>query len=115
LGSNRSPPTTLDNQPWSFELGRNKVSLRHKLRARIEYRYAAFWRIEVFRVIMVAIDGSEAADNALSLARDLALEQRSRLLVVHVEEMMGHETADRARTRRATHKKIEDQVSKPAR
>jgi nucleotide-binding universal stress UspA family protein len=42
----------------------------------------------MFKVIVVATDGSDSGDLAMSFAKDLAAEQRSRLLVVHVDELI---------------------------
>jgi nucleotide-binding universal stress UspA family protein len=42
----------------------------------------------MFRTILIATDGLEAGDAAVAYARDLALEQRSRLRVVHVDELI---------------------------
>jgi nucleotide-binding universal stress UspA family protein len=44
--------------------------------------------MDMFKVIVVATDGSEAGDRAMSFAKDLATEQKSRLLVVHVDELV---------------------------
>lgn len=44
--------------------------------------------IDMFEVILVATDGSEAGDLAMFFARDLAVEHKSRLLVVHVGELI---------------------------
>jgi nucleotide-binding universal stress UspA family protein len=66
----------------------------------------------MFNLILVATDGSEGGDRAMSLARDLAVEQGAQLRVVHVNEMGNQEGADLQRARKAIHKKIEDQVSR---
>jgi nucleotide-binding universal stress UspA family protein len=42
----------------------------------------------MFKVIVVATDGSDSGDLAMSFAQDLAAEQKSRLLVVHVDELI---------------------------
>jgi nucleotide-binding universal stress UspA family protein len=42
----------------------------------------------MFNIILIAVDGSEAGDLAMSFATDLAVEQKSRLLVVHVDELV---------------------------
>lgn len=42
----------------------------------------------MFEVILVATHGSEAGDLAMFFARDLAAEHKSRLLVVHVDELV---------------------------
>ena len=45
----------------------------------------------MFNVVLVATDGSEAGDAAMSFAKDLALDQKARIFVVHVDELMpGH-------------------------
>jgi nucleotide-binding universal stress UspA family protein len=66
----------------------------------------------MFNVILVATDGSEGADRAMSLARDLAVEQRAQLRVVHVDEVGSQEGAHLQKARRAIHTKIKDQVSR---
>jgi nucleotide-binding universal stress UspA family protein len=66
----------------------------------------------MFNVILVATDGSEAGDRAMSVARELAVEQGARLLVVHVDEMVIHEGARLQEARKAIHRKIRDQVSR---
>jgi len=42
-----------------------------------------------YRTIVVATDGSETGDRAISTARSLAGEAKSRLVVVHVNQMMA--------------------------
>ena len=42
----------------------------------------------MFKVIVIATDGSQAGDLAISFAKNLAVEQKSRLLVVHVDELV---------------------------
>ncbi len=45
----------------------------------------------MFRVILIATDGTEAGDAALAYGRDLAVEQGCRMRVVHVDELIpGH-------------------------
>jgi nucleotide-binding universal stress UspA family protein len=45
----------------------------------------------MFKAILVATDGSGAGDLALAYAKELALDQKARLLVVHVDELVpGH-------------------------
>ncbi len=45
----------------------------------------------MFKVVLVATDGSEAGDLAMAFAKDLAVDQKARLVVVHVDELMpGH-------------------------
>jgi nucleotide-binding universal stress UspA family protein len=44
--------------------------------------------VDMFKVIVIATDGSEAGDRAMAFAKDLATEQKSRLLVVHVDELV---------------------------
>ena len=45
----------------------------------------------MFKAILVATDGSGPGDLALAYARELALDQKARLLVVHVDELVpGH-------------------------
>jgi nucleotide-binding universal stress UspA family protein len=51
----------------------------------------------VFKVVLIATDGSAAGDLAVSFAKDLAVDQKSRLVVVHVDELMpGHGGAHHA-------------------
>jgi nucleotide-binding universal stress UspA family protein len=42
----------------------------------------------MFRTILIATDGMESGDAAVAYARDLALEQRSRLRLVHIDELI---------------------------
>lgn len=42
----------------------------------------------MFRTILIATDGREGGDAAIAYGRDLALEQRSRLRVVHIDELI---------------------------
>ena len=45
----------------------------------------------MFKAILVATDGSEAGDLALDYAKELAVDQKARLVVVHVDELVpGH-------------------------
>src|SRR5579863_10107051 len=44
--------------------------------------------VAVFRTILIATDGTEAGDAAVEYGRDLALEQRCRLRLVHVDELI---------------------------
>lgn len=45
----------------------------------------------MFKTILVATDGSGAGDLALAYAKELAVDQKARLLVVHVDELVpGH-------------------------
>jgi nucleotide-binding universal stress UspA family protein len=45
----------------------------------------------MFRVILIATDGTEAGDAAIAYARDLAIEHGCRVRVVHVDELIpGH-------------------------
>ena len=45
----------------------------------------------MFKIVLVATDGSDAGDVAMAFAKDLALDQKARLIVVHVDELMpGH-------------------------
>lgn len=51
----------------------------------------------MFKAILIATDGSEAGDLALVYAKELALDQKARLLVVHVDELVpGHGGAQHA-------------------
>lgn len=43
----------------------------------------------MFKTIVVALDGSEDGDRALEMARGIASEQGSRMVVVHVTEFVG--------------------------
>ena len=42
----------------------------------------------MFKVIVIASDGSEAGQRAMAFAKDIAIEQKARLLVVHVDELV---------------------------
>jgi nucleotide-binding universal stress UspA family protein len=45
----------------------------------------------MFQVILVATDGSEAGDAAVAYAHTLAVEQRCRVRVIHIDELIpGH-------------------------
>jgi nucleotide-binding universal stress UspA family protein len=45
----------------------------------------------MFKAILIATDGSKAGDLALVYATELAVDQKARLLVVHVDELVpGH-------------------------
>lgn len=51
----------------------------------------------MFKVIVVATDGSPAGDLAMSFAKDVAVENKSRLQVVYVDELIpGHGGAHHA-------------------
>jgi len=53
--------------------------------------------VDMFKVIVVATDGSQAGDLAMSCAKDLAVENKSRLQVVYVDELIpGHGGAHHA-------------------
>ena len=59
----------------------------------------------MFKTIIWATDGSEAADRALQTALDLTAESKGKLLVVHADERLGGRSAGapgaRGRGRRA--------------
>lgn len=51
----------------------------------------------MFKVILAATDGSEAGDRALEFAKGLAVEQKARMVVVYVDELVpGHGGAHHA-------------------
>ena len=51
----------------------------------------------MFNVVVVASDGSDPADLALAFAKDLAVDQKARLVVVYVDELVpGHGGAHHA-------------------
>jgi nucleotide-binding universal stress UspA family protein len=51
----------------------------------------------MFKVIVIATDGSESGDRAMSLAKELAREHKSRVVVAHVDEYVpGHGGAHHA-------------------
>ncbi len=67
----------------------------------------------MFKVVLVATDGSEAGDLAMSFAKDLAVDQKARLVVVHVDELMpGHGGAHHVQALEPEiQTRIKDQVS----
>lgn len=67
----------------------------------------------MFKVVVVATDGSDPGDLAMAFAKDLAVDQKARLLVVYVDELVpGHGGAHHAQALEPEIKtKIEDQVS----
>jgi nucleotide-binding universal stress UspA family protein len=67
----------------------------------------------MFKVVVVATDGSEAGDLAMSFAKDLAVDQKARLLVVYVDELVpGHGGAHHAQALEPEIKdKVADQVA----
>jgi nucleotide-binding universal stress UspA family protein len=67
----------------------------------------------MFNVVLVATDGSEAGDRAMSFAKDLATDQKARLVVVHVDELMpGHGGAHHVQALEPEiQTRIKDQVS----
>ncbi len=67
----------------------------------------------MFQLIVVATDGSESGDLAVAFARDLATEQTSRMVVVHVDQLVpGHGGAHHTQVLEPEIRtKIEDQVS----
>jgi nucleotide-binding universal stress UspA family protein len=67
----------------------------------------------MFKVVVVATDGSEPGDLAMSFAKNLAVDQKARLLVVYVDELVpGHGGAHHAQALEPELKaKIADQVS----
>jgi nucleotide-binding universal stress UspA family protein len=68
----------------------------------------------MFKVMLVATDGSEAGDLALEFAKDLAVDQKARVLVVHVDELVpGHGGAHHAQALEPEiQSRIEAQVAK---
>ena len=67
----------------------------------------------MFKVVLVASDGSDAGDRALFYARDLAIDQKARLVVVHVDVLIpGHGGAHHAQVMEPEiQQKITDQVA----
>jgi nucleotide-binding universal stress UspA family protein len=67
----------------------------------------------MFKVVVVATDGSDPGDHAVAFAKDLAEDQKARLLVVYVDELVpGHGGAHHAQALEPEIKaKIGDQVS----
>jgi nucleotide-binding universal stress UspA family protein len=67
----------------------------------------------MFKVVVVATDGSEPGDLAIAFGKDLALDQKARLIVVYVDELVpGHGGAHHAQALEPEIKtKIEDQVT----
>jgi nucleotide-binding universal stress UspA family protein len=67
----------------------------------------------MFSVVVVATDGSEPGDLAVAFAKDLALDQKARLVVVYVDELVpGHGGAHHAQALEPEIKtKIDDQVT----
>jgi nucleotide-binding universal stress UspA family protein len=68
----------------------------------------------MFKIVLAATDGSEAGDLALEFAKDLVVDQKARMLVVHVDELVpGHGGAHHAQALEPEIKdRIEGQVSK---
>lgn len=51
----------------------------------------------MFKIILAATDGSEAGDLALEFAKNLAVDQKARMIVVYVDELVpGHGGAHHA-------------------
>jgi nucleotide-binding universal stress UspA family protein len=51
----------------------------------------------MFKVVVVATDGSDPGDLAMAFAKDLAVDQKARLVVVYVDELVpGHGGAHHA-------------------
>jgi len=67
----------------------------------------------MFNVVVVATDGSDPGDQAVAFAKDLAEDQKARVLVVYVDELVpGHGGAHHAQALEPEIKaKIRDQVS----
>ena len=67
----------------------------------------------MFKVVVVATDGSDPGDLAMAFAKDLAIDQKARLLVVYVDELVpGHGGAHHAQALEPEIKsKINDQVA----
>lgn len=68
----------------------------------------------MFKLVLAATDGSEAGDLAVEYAKDLVVDQKARMLVVHVDELVpGHGGAHHAQALEPEIKtRIEEQVSK---
>ncbi|MGD0196000.1 MAG: universal stress protein [Candidatus Dormibacteria bacterium] len=67
----------------------------------------------MFKVVVVATDGSEPGDLAIAFGKELALDQKARLIVVYVDELVpGHGGAHHAQALEPEIKtKIADQVA----
>jgi|ERR1022692_1060697 nucleotide-binding universal stress UspA family protein len=67
----------------------------------------------MFKVVVVATDGSDPGDLAMAFAKDLAIDQKARLLVVYVDELVpGHGGAHHAQALEPEIKsRISDQVA----
>jgi nucleotide-binding universal stress UspA family protein len=67
----------------------------------------------MFKVVLIATDGSDAGDLAVSFAKDLAVDQKARVIVVYVDELVpGHGGAHHAQALEPEiHTKISDQVA----
>jgi nucleotide-binding universal stress UspA family protein len=67
----------------------------------------------MFKVVVVATDGSDPGDLAMAFAKDLAIDQKARLLVVYVDELVpGHGGAHHAQALEPEIKsRIGDQVA----
>jgi nucleotide-binding universal stress UspA family protein len=67
----------------------------------------------MFKVVVVATDGSEPGDLAMAFAKDLAVDQKARLLDIYVDELVpGHGGAHHAQALEPEIKtKIGDQVT----
>jgi nucleotide-binding universal stress UspA family protein len=67
----------------------------------------------MFKVVVVATDGSDPGDLAMAFAKDVAVDQGARLVVVYVDELVpGHGGAHHAQALEPEIKtKIEDQVA----
>jgi nucleotide-binding universal stress UspA family protein len=67
----------------------------------------------MFKVVVVATDGSGPADLAMSFAKDLAVDQKARLVVVFVDELVpGHGGAHHVQALEPElRSKISDQVA----
>ena len=67
----------------------------------------------MFKTVVVATDGSEPGDLAMAFARDLAVDQKARLLVIYVDELVpGHGGAHHAQALEPEIKtKVSDQVT----
>jgi nucleotide-binding universal stress UspA family protein len=69
--------------------------------------------VDVFKTVVVATDGSEPGDLAMAFAKDLAVDQKARLLVIYVDELVpGHGGAHHAQALEPEIKtKVADQVT----
>jgi nucleotide-binding universal stress UspA family protein len=67
----------------------------------------------MFKIIVIATDGSDSGDRAIAFGKELASDQKARLVVVHVDELTpGHGGAHHAQALEPElQTKIKDQVA----